>query len=488
MAGGGKVRVTDPDNTSEMARVVDGRLLVSGTGGGVGSDVNIDAVGGNPVGATVPVSGSVSVSAVATPVVVDQGTSPWVVSGTVAVSSLPEPVEVEQAVHANLNAQVRVQDGDGSALMDIFATAESFGSPFIAYGPTLQMLYPSDLPAPNQGEWQHLTCDLEGRLRVGIDNTVFVQVTNSINIASVIPGVADNELGKQENETFNLGSTGVMALGVMAAAGTVLGDDGDYEPFIVDRSTGGLVTHIIACDTLLNIGSVLPGSSTNALGKIEDAAHSSGSTGVMTLAVRNDTLAALAGTNGDYIPFTTDNLGRLDVMKRGGKRTYRAATTTYLQTGGATNAMFFVIAGSSTQTITIQRIRATGVTTVNGEYGEIVCEKWSTAPTGGTATTLTQVPLDSNNAAATASLCQVYTAPPTEGTLVGTIGVRRDMFQPITINIASPLMCDMLWDFRNEGENTGVVLRGTSQCISLACGSNPSSAFLVSVEVEWTEE
>jgi hypothetical protein len=51
------------------------------------------------------------------------------------------------------------------------------------------------------------------------------------------------------------------------------------------------------------------------LGKAEDAAHTSGDTGVMLLAVRQDTLAALAGTTGDYIPHTTDNLGQTRVSK-----------------------------------------------------------------------------------------------------------------------------------------------------------------------------
>lgn len=47
--------------------------------------------------------------------------------------------------------------------------------------------------------------------------------------------------------------------------------------------------------------------------KLEDSAHSSGNAGVMALAVRNDTGAVLAGTDGDYIPFSTDSLGRLFV-------------------------------------------------------------------------------------------------------------------------------------------------------------------------------
>ena len=45
--------------------------------------------------------------------------------------------------------------------------------------------------------------------------------------------------------------------------------------------------------------------------KAEDAVHGSSDKGIMPLAVRNDTIAALAGATGDYIPLTTDADGRL---------------------------------------------------------------------------------------------------------------------------------------------------------------------------------
>jgi hypothetical protein len=51
-----------------------------------------------------------------------------------------------------------------------------------------------------------------------------------------------------------------------------------------------------------------------ALSKAEDAAHSDGDTGVMLLAVRKDTAAALAGADGDYIPLIVDANGRLHVL------------------------------------------------------------------------------------------------------------------------------------------------------------------------------
>jgi len=49
------------------------------------------------------------------------------------------------------------------------------------------------------------------------------------------------------------------------------------------------------------------------LGKAEDAAHASGNTGVMALAVRNDAGTALATTDLDYIPLGTDATGNLRV-------------------------------------------------------------------------------------------------------------------------------------------------------------------------------
>jgi hypothetical protein len=68
--------------------------------------------------------------------------------------------------------------------------------------------------------------------------------------------------------------------------------------------------------------SVTPGVSAAHLGKAEDAAHGSGDTGVMALAVRNDGGAALAGTTGDYIPLTTNSVGALYVTGAGGGSQY----------------------------------------------------------------------------------------------------------------------------------------------------------------------
>jgi len=54
---------------------------------------------------------------------------------------------------------------------------------------------------------------------------------------------------------------------------------------------------------------VRPGTETADLGKAEDAAHTSGATGVMALGVRNNTWTALAGSDGDYNPIEINSIG-----------------------------------------------------------------------------------------------------------------------------------------------------------------------------------
>lgn len=78
----------------------------------------------------------------------------------------------------------------------------------------------------------------------------------------------------------------------------------------------------------VDVTSLVPGVGATNLGKAEDAAHSSGDTGVMALAVRTDTGASLAGTDGDYAPLQLDNLGNLRVNVAAGSASNAAASAT----------------------------------------------------------------------------------------------------------------------------------------------------------------
>lgn len=81
---------------------------------------------------------------------------------------------------------------------------------------------------------------------------------------------------------------------------------------------GALAVEMInKLDSTLDSVTVVPGVGATGLGKAEDAVHSSGDVGVMFLAVRKDTAAALATTDGDYQPPITDSSGRLWVNNSG---------------------------------------------------------------------------------------------------------------------------------------------------------------------------
>lgn len=68
---------------------------------------------------------------------------------------------------------------------------------------------------------------------------------------------------------------------------------------------------------VLTCGAISPGTAAANLGKAEDAAHSSGDVGVMALAIRDDTIGAFSGAEGDYEPLHTDASGRLYVNAQG---------------------------------------------------------------------------------------------------------------------------------------------------------------------------
>lgn len=93
----------------------------------------------------------------------------------------------------------------------------------------------------------------------------------------------------------------------------------------------------------VQVDSFIPGTGSTQLGKAEDAAHVSGDTGVMVLAVRNDAGTVLAGATGDYIPFTTDATGAVRVTGSGGTSiadagTYTRGTTAVTPISGVVEA------------------------------------------------------------------------------------------------------------------------------------------------------
>lgn len=176
-----------------------------------------------------------------------------------------------------------------------------------------------------------------------------------------------------------------------------------------------------------------------------------------------------------------DTLGN----NRGTKRSYRACTAAGFTIASST-APFAIIQGSGTTLIRVQRITITGLIIAAVAYATVRAQKFSTALTAGTATALVQVPMDSASAAGTASLCQVYTAAPTAGTLVGTLDSWKTEVQATTA-AAAGIPASYTFDFRCTGEAESLVLRGIAQGVGLTFEAAALNQ-IGGVTFEWTEE
>lgn len=90
--------------------------------------------------------------------------------------------------------------------------------------------------------------------------------------------------------------------------------------------------------------SVVPGTAATNLGKAEDAGHTTGDTGVMSLGVRNDTLAATTNTTADYTQLSTDQAGI--VMTAGAPRALKGRQVTTLTSSTAETTIITSVAST----------------------------------------------------------------------------------------------------------------------------------------------
>lgn len=214
--------------------------------------------------------------------------------------------------------------------------------------------------------------------------------------------------------------------------------------------------------TLINFYAADYGASS---GSIRTAAQVGNSTGTADFGYGN-------GTN--------QSLRVISVGYEGTRATYSAAASGLTPAASATDV--FTITGSASKTIKITRISVTGSTTAgSGVLVNLQIIKRSTANSGGTSTTLTNVPHDSTSAAATATV-RSYTANPTLGSTVGTIRAERVAFESTSV-IASRLN----WDFGTRGAKN-IVLRGTSEVIAINLSAKTVTGGSLSIDIEWVEE
>jgi len=138
-----------------------------------------------------------------------------------------------------------------------------------------------------------------------------------------------------------------------------VGSDGD--PHIVEHSTtllaGSSAVGKLAANSGVDIGdvdvtSLVPGVAATSLGKAEDAAHTTGDTGVFVLTKRTDTAAASPGTDGDYASLNTDANGKVWTRSAKDGSTYTKLTA-ILDSADASVAADLSAAPTATQKIVI---------------------------------------------------------------------------------------------------------------------------------------
>ena len=236
----------------------------------------------------------------------------------------------------------------------------------------------------------------------------------------------------------------------------------------------------------INITDCVPGTSATKLGKAEDAAHTTADTGVMPLGVANPVAeTALSGAIGDYTPLATTLTGRvLAQVEPSIKTTYMGCTGFF--TGAASATDLFEMLGSASKTVKIHKVLCAYDSTTSGNTNRFFLKKISAAGSGGTSAATTMIPLDSGNAAATAT-AKHYTANPTIATAVGTLNIVTTSGNT-SAQAASGAVQIVLFDSDKFGQP--IVLRGTSQ--GIVVNNNgvtiPNTSPQVSFTVVFTEE
>lgn len=240
----------------------------------------------------------------------------------------------------------------------------------------------------------------------------------------------------------------------------------------------------------ITITTMTPGTAATNLGKAEDAAASSGDTGVVFLAVRqdgNDT--AQTSNSGDYTAITTNDVGNIKTqIEPSRKATYVGSTAFFTPAASATD--MWQLYGSASKTVKVLKIFLVYKTTSITSSNDFFLLKRSTANTSGTAVNTTIGKFDSTNSAATA-VAKHYTANPTTGSLDHQIMVTSTgttSFANSTSGSSISMLPSMtLFDADKFGQP--IVLRGTGEGVVLNNnGVTVANSGSLSVTVVFTEE
>lgn len=194
-----------------------------------------------------------------------------------------------------------------------------------------------------------------------------------------------------------------------------------------------------------------------------------GHTTNQALIVGNNNGAAVTNTGSGFIAA---------VINPSSPITVNPATGNEFTTSGGINANGNAGASLSTNTVGSHTPAWTAAGT-----GLLASSTASFLISGSSGTTVTAVPHDSTDAAATAVVDQ-YGSLPTVGTAVGSVRTTQ-LFVPTNTAVSPPQ--PTTWTFDN-GPDKGIVLRGTNEALDINIGGTTVPGGSFSIFGEWTEE
>jgi hypothetical protein len=279
---------------------------------------------------------------------------------------------VTQATGTNLHAVI--DSGTVSTITNVVHVDDNSGSLTVDNGGTFAV----------QADTELTTGDLD--TGAGTDTRAVVGLVGSKSGGGVlIPGDATKGLavdltatGQNTTALKTDGSATTQPVsGTVNAAqsGTWTVQPGNTANTTAWKVDGSAVTQPVSGTVTANLGT--GGTAATSLGKAEDAAHTTGDTGVMSLAVRSNTAASTSGTDGDYQPLITNTTGHLWVDASGQTLTVGS----HAVTNAGTFAVQATIAAGATSIA-----KAEDVASADGDVGVpfLAVRKATPANTSGT--------------------------------------------------------------------------------------------------------
>lgn len=167
-----------------------------------------------------------------------------------------------------------------------------------------------------------------------------------------------------------------------------------------------------------------------------------------------------------------------------GARTYGASLPGLLPGTAATFAIA-ELDGSATKKIRLLKVVVSGSELTAIAVNDLRLTKLSSISTGGTATTATAVPFDSDFPAATAVFRGFTVAPTGGGVVVGAIAVQKISLLLIATNLGTAVE----FNFQNLASNQRPTLHTAAQAFGIDFnGATPANAPNLDVYAWWTEE